>query len=161
MALKSDKVFELVKLLDGADCGVDTVGLDGYMSLDWTDEDIEGVKLNMQRYADQGIRTHVTDARVICGGENDCEWNEEQLARQAELYAMLMQVCVDQYYCTSFTFNGFTDAYWDTAGDFRYGSSLFDENFEKKPAFFSVMDVLLNADRSSLVNQARNLLVEK
>jgi len=159
-ALKSDKVFELAKLLDGANCGIDGVGFASKLSLDYTDEDIEGIALNMQRYAEQGLRVHITEASVGCSEDTTkvCEWNSDEFDLQAEIYAKLWQTCIDQYYCTSFSVGGFSDA---VLSKHEPGAGMWDADLQPKPAFYAVMESLINADRSSLSNQARLMLIEK
>ena len=62
MLENSDEVFKLVK--ENKDCGIDGVGFQSHFSDDmferYTDEWLEGIRLNMKRYAEIGIEVHIT-----------------------------------------------------------------------------------------------------
>lgn len=72
---KSEKVFNLVKNLKNNNCGIDTVGFE--LHIDKNFEDFSGVRANINRYRDIGIKVHFTEVEVRCGViGNVCEIDE-------------------------------------------------------------------------------------
>lgn len=111
---KSDKVYSLVKTLKENDCGIDGVGFQNHIDISFTDENIEAIRSNIQRYNDINITVHITETDVRCNQSGDCNqttWSQSMLQRQADIYSKLLQVCLEEPNCTNFESWGFTDAY--------------------------------------------------
>ena len=113
--IKSDKVFNLVADLKSRNCGIDGVGFQMHADINWTDEDIAGIAMNMQRYHDIGIQVQITELEVKCCSncKDTCPfevWTTELLQQQADVYSKMYQVCIDEPNCTATTSWGFTDA---------------------------------------------------
>ena len=155
------------------DCGIDAVGLDAALDLSFSDSDLESVAANIQRYGEIGIKVHISAAEIRCGrsgtyfqtcsiaaGES---WTTEMLETQARIYSSLLQACLSQPACVSFTSNDFQDKYLPTASQSPQDPYYFDANLQPKLAWQSVLDTLNNMDRLSAAVQARlagNLTVD-
>jgi len=129
---KSDAIYDLVKGLLDQDVPIHGVGLQTHTSV--TAPPVpQSVALNIQRFAELGLDVQITELDVRIHGEPD----EQQLARQADIYRELMDVCVSAKGCTAFVTWGFTDRYsWIPASHPGWGSALiFDEDYRPKPAY--------------------------
>jgi endo-1,4-beta-xylanase len=64
------------------------------------------------------------------------------VAAQAEGFGMLLRACLLVRNCVSYTVWGFTDKYSWVPGVFEGEGSAtpFDENFQPKPAYFTIRD---------------------
>jgi len=146
-AHKSDAVYELVKGMVEAGTPIDGVGIQFHIDLSFSDELINGTRDNIKRIGELGLDVHVTELDIACGSYPDyaCpEWTEELEQQQGELYAELLQVCLDSPYCKNFETWGLTDKYtWLTSvyGQDEYPLP-FDEDLKPKAAFDSMVGVL-------------------
>ena len=52
MKVKSDRVFNYVKSLRERGCAVEGVGFQLHVTKDITDDDLEGIRVNLRRYKD-------------------------------------------------------------------------------------------------------------
>jgi len=134
-AVKSQQTFNMVKELKNKGVPIDGVGFQLHIQIEYGD--VEGVRTNIQRYARLGLEVHLTEVDIRKAG---LKWNSNTEERQAEVYAALMQVCLDEPNCTSFLTWGLTDKYtW-------LGSSKrplpYDENYEPKMALTALEDTL-------------------
>ena len=66
---KADKIFQLVK--DNKDCGIDGIGFQSHIQSSYTEEQLEGIRANMQRYAAIGLEVHVTELDVKCPWDHE------------------------------------------------------------------------------------------
>ena len=169
---KSDKVYEMVKTLKENNCGIDGVGFQNHIDISYTDENIEAIRSNMQRYNDIGIKVHITEMDVRCNHSaiytDVCNvpnrtWNTMMLQRQAEIYSKLLKVCLEEPNCLSFESWGYTDAHFyqrPPAGGRRSGHRpapqnpyIMDAHYGKKPAYDAMLATLNSWDKSSSVSQ--------
>ena len=94
---------------------------------------------NLQRFAALGLELHITelDVRVNASDTNT-------LSKQAALYGKIVTACVQQPACRMVQTWGFTDKHSWIPGFFPgYGWALpFDANYQKKPAYNSIYNVL-------------------
>lgn len=73
---KSDKVFQFVKDLKDRGCGIDGVGFQGHVDIDYEEENYNSIRKNMQRYNKIGIKVHFTEISVVCKKHKQCPyWN--------------------------------------------------------------------------------------
>jgi len=63
--VKSDKVFNYIKELKARGCPIDGVGFQSHFDLSFGD-DFEGLRANMKRYAEIGVKVHITEMDVSC-----------------------------------------------------------------------------------------------
>jgi len=157
---KSGRIYNFVKDLVDQDCGITTVGFQMHINRHY--RDFDGLRRNIQRYADIGIAVHFTEVDVKCGwtcdsgtyccGLNmtdpDAAWTQDMLTEQGYVYSQILTVCLEEPNCEAFVF-------WDTADGIAPWSStlppqnpyLWDINFQNKTAFQSVIDTLQNFPR--------------
>ena len=168
---KSDKVYEIVKTLKENNCGIDGVGFQNHIDISYTDENIEAIRSNMQRYNDIGIKVHITEMDVRCNHTvwftDVCNvpktWNTMMLQRQAEIYSKLLKVCLEEPNCLSFESWAYTDAHFylpAKTGGRRSGNRagaqnpyIMDAHYGKKPAYDAMLATLNSWDKSSSVSQ--------
>lgn len=75
---KSDRVFELVKTLKTNGCGIDGVGFQSHIDIEYAEENFESIRANIKRYNDIGVWVHFTEIDVRCKGTGNrkCPYNE-------------------------------------------------------------------------------------
>jgi endo-1,4-beta-xylanase len=140
----SDTVYAMVK--DFKDHGVPIDGIGLQMHLLKLDPDFASIAANIARFTKLGVQVHITEMDVsLPVDENGALRNSNDLARQAEIYRKVAQICVSHPGCTALQFWGFTDKYsWIprfthyTKGD----ALLFDRNYKPKPAYEALRAVL-------------------
>ena len=100
---------------------------------------------NVERFAKLGVDTAVTEADV----RSILPMDDTKYAAQAEGYSLLMESCLLQRRCVSFTLWGFTDKYQWVPGVFagEGSAAVFDENYVAKPAYDALRRDLALAGR--------------
>lgn len=63
---KSDKVYNYIKQMVNFGCPIHGVGFQSHTDLTYSDEELAGIKGNMQRYHELGILVHITEHDVRC-----------------------------------------------------------------------------------------------
>lgn len=166
-ATKSDKVYTLMQELVENDCGVDGVGFQTHIDIGYSDENIDGIQDNFDRYADMGLYVQYTEIDVRCGkGPNnakytecpledeDDEWTSDMLVTQGNIYRKLLNSCVYSPNCLSFETWGYTDKYCFLS-DPQKGMP-FDDEYNKKKAYTQLLNKLNNTPRTANAVEARN-----
>jgi endo-1,4-beta-xylanase len=143
MNAKSDAVYELVKGMKDRGIPIDGVGLQCHFQVGKIDFD--GLKKNMQRLEDLGLQTQITelDISIDTGKEN-----AQTLKQQADAYGKLARIWLEDQNCTAFMIWGLSDQYsWipSFSNNKRGTPLLWDENFNKKPAYYQVLNQLKEA----------------
>lgn len=106
--VKFDRTL-LVFLLDIFDeVPIDGVGLQMHISIDAAPS-VADIKSNMERLAALGLEIHITELDIRCGAPPAPACNSTGLELQANIYAHLLQTCLDVPACKSFETWGFTD----------------------------------------------------
>jgi endo-1,4-beta-xylanase len=99
---------------------------------------------NMQALAALGIQVHITemDDRLLLDSNGDP--SSADLQTQAQVYQTAMTACLQQPNCTAFQVWGVSDAVsWIPSAFPGYGAALpFDENYQPKPASYSLMTAM-------------------
>jgi len=145
---KSQKVYNMVQSMKQRNIPIDGVGLQLHVDITYGNM-ISGVKQNLQRLAALGLEIHMTEIDVSCGS-NCPSWGPTQEQAQAQVYADLLAACLAEPKCTSFETWGFTDKYsW--LGENKHPLP-FDENYNKKPAFTSLLNTLLHNSTEEIIN---------
>jgi endo-1,4-beta-xylanase len=138
---KSTALYNLVRDLRSQGVPVDGVGLQAHLSLQYP---FPGdLSQNIRRFAAMGVDVAITEADV----RMPLPVTAQQLAEQADYYAQLMQSCLGERRCVSLTVWGFTDAYSWVPGWFpgEGAATPLDENYQPKPAYDALRDVLSGA----------------
>jgi endo-1,4-beta-xylanase len=137
---KSDKMYEMVKSMLERDVPIDGVGLQMHVGVNY--DMVEGVQENMERFGALGVEVHITELDLVCEQSNgyDCVWSDDTEQKQAELYASLLNACLEEPACTNFETWGFTDLHsWLDDGTHPLP---FDESYEPKQAVKAMLDVI-------------------
>jgi endo-1,4-beta-xylanase len=149
MNAKADAVYELVRDFVERGVPIDGVGLQAHFTLNSIDND--AIAENIQRIGELGLQVQITEMDVRFMGES----TETILQQQAADYYAVMDVCLSSPYCTAFVTWGVSDRFtWlrdDNLGFFEnqaVAPLLFDDDYQPKPAYFALVDLL--AERAGL-----------
>ncbi len=100
---------------------------------------------NMKRYGQIDVKVYVMELDVNLYGVSGTP--QEKLALQARIYRDVLEACLESGNCESYTMWGFTDrSSWILRPVYPFGGGeaplIFDENFNPKPAYLAIRDVL-------------------
>jgi endo-1,4-beta-xylanase len=140
---KVSAMCSLVSWLRAQDVPIHGVGMQMHLErVKGQPSPVDPVELRaiMRRFGDLGLLVQVTEMDVRI----EDPATEEDLSAQAKIYKDVMQVCADAPNCTSFATWGVSDAdSWIPAVYPGWGSALlFDENYESKPAYHSLVGLM-------------------
>ncbi len=135
---KSDATFLLVSNLKAKGL-VDGIGFQMHISADNPPVD-RGFNVNLQRFGNLGLEIHVTemDVRIPVPA------TEQNLTLQADTYKRTVATCLSNTNVKAIVLWGFTDKYsWIPQFIEGWGAALiFDENYNKKKAYYGVAEAL-------------------
>jgi endo-1,4-beta-xylanase len=140
---KSDAAYALVRKLRAQHVPVMGFGMQGHLALQYG---LPGdVAANVRRFDALGVKTAFTEVDV----RMQLPVDPIKVAAQAEGFATLLRACLLARHCISYTVWGFTDKYSWVPGVFTGEGSAtpYDENYQAKPAYFTIRDTLLLAGR--------------
>ncbi|HEX5324073.1 MAG TPA: endo-1,4-beta-xylanase [Capsulimonadaceae bacterium] len=141
MNAKANAIYALARDMQARSIPIHGIGLQCHLINGWrvTDEN----RANIRRIAALGLDWQVTecDIRMQLDGK---EPTTEQLQVQAEGYADLIRLCVDEPGCQGFLVWGFTDAHsWIPGFRKGWGAPLpLDEHYQPKPAYHAIAQAL-------------------
>ncbi|GAB3235279.1 hypothetical protein GCM10027447_32930 [Glycomyces halotolerans] len=124
---KSTGIYNMVRDFKARGVPIDCVGFQSHLS--W-DSDLSTYQENLQRFADLGVDVEITELDV--GGSG---------AAQADVYRQVTEACMAVSRCTGITTWGITDAHTWRPDD---SPLLFDSNYQKKEAYYAVLEALNN-----------------
>jgi len=144
---KSDATYNFIKALKQEGVPIDGIGFQSHIintkkiepALDM---DLSSVEVNFKRFAELGLEIQITELDVpikVSDGVTQSELDE-----QAKIYETMMRSCLKFKKCTMLITWGFTDkfSWWPYAVP-TFGAALpFDQNYNKKPAYFSLYNAL-------------------
>lgn len=152
---KADAVYDMVKDLLDRGCPIHGVGFQLHVDVDF-EARVPNMITNIQRYQDLGIIVHMTEIDVKCrrDSDNNCvAWTDELLQQQALTYEKLLTACLEAVNCESFTMWGCTDKYsWLDEG---MNGLPFDSDWNKKPAYYTLINTLNDFPRDHASSIAR------
>jgi endo-1,4-beta-xylanase len=131
---KSDAAYKLIKELRSENVPVQGFGVQGHLSTDYgLPNDMQA---NLHRFAKLGLKTAVTEADVRITLPAD----PAEVQSQSNGYSYMLQSCLLEHSCISFTFWGFTDKYSWVPNTFpgEGQANIYDENYQPKPAYEAV-----------------------
>ena len=142
---KFDGVYNMVKDMKSRNIPIDGVGFQVHLGADFTEERARAFGEKMQRLADIGVESYVTEMDV---GAPDSSQNG--LNKQADIYRWIMEEVVKQPYCRAFQVWGVRDSQsWrinpDAPEDRAIAPLIFNDNGQKKPAYYAIQKVLADA----------------
>jgi endo-1,4-beta-xylanase len=131
LGVKSDFVYDLMQDYVEGGVPVDAIGLQ--MHIDAANPpDPESVVQNMQRFGDLGLQVIFTELDVNMADVESTE--EERLALQAEIYASMLDACLQVLECSSYTLWSLNDRYaWLELG--AASPAILDASNQPKPAY--------------------------
>jgi len=120
---------------------IDGIGIQGHFDARFV-PGIDELVANFQRFADLGLTVNISelDVRVApLGGSR-----AYRLAVQKQIYQRVAAACAQVEACEGITTWGFTDAHsWVDATFGADDPLLFDDQYQKKPAYFGYVDGFL------------------
>jgi endo-1,4-beta-xylanase len=102
------------------------------------------MKKNMKRIAKLDLQTQITELDIAIPSD---QFTKENAEKQAEEYKQIMSLFLNDRNCTCFMLWGLTDKFSWIPGfsqNKRGKALIFDEDYGKKPAYFSISDALKN-----------------
>ncbi len=137
---KSDAIYLMAQ--DFKNRKVPLNGIGFQMHLDLTFDNpatLTSFTNNLQRFAALGMELHITELDIRLQGSDAAS-----LAAQAKLYGEITTICVQQPACKVIQTWGFTDAHsWIPSFIPGWGWALpWDANYQKKPAYTSILNAL-------------------
>ncbi|MFH8925867.1 endo-1,4-beta-xylanase [Streptomyces pristinaespiralis] len=123
---KSNAVYNMVKDFKQRGVPIDCVGFQSHFN---SASPVPGdYQANLKRFADLGVDVQITELDIEGSGSS-----------QADSYSRAVNACLAVTRCTGITVWGITDKYsWRASGT----PLLFDGNYNKKPAYHSVLAAL-------------------
>jgi endo-1,4-beta-xylanase len=143
MNTKSDAIYELVKGLKEKGVPIDGVGLQMHIGIaSFERPKLADLAANMERIAALGLEVQITEMDVKI--QNGSGTDNEKLAAQAQVYADTLRTCLQQKACTALLAWGLIDKYsWIPGFTGKPDAPLlFDDNYQPKPAYTALLDVL-------------------
>jgi endo-1,4-beta-xylanase len=135
---KSTAYYNLAQELRAQGLKVDGMGLQGHLG---TQYGFPGdIPANLARFAGLGMETSFTEVDV----RSVMPVDDEKLARQADYFRQMLDACLNDSECTSFTIWGFQDEYsWVPYTFEGQGSAnIYDESYAPKPSYWAVRQEL-------------------
>ncbi|SEQ64077.1 endo-1,4-beta-xylanase [Microlunatus flavus] len=131
---KSDAVYKLVKELRSEGVPIEAVGVQGHLSTDYPLP--ADMQANLHRFGKLGLKTAVTEADVRI----TLPASAAEVQAQDNGYSYMLQSCLLERSCISFTVWGFTDKYSWIPGVFpgEGQANLYDESYQPKSAYAAV-----------------------
>ncbi len=138
---KSNGVYNMLKGLKAAGVPIDGIGFQMHLSVD-NAPGFDEIRANFKRFADLGLDINISELDVRVAS---LPWDQAtKMAIQKQIYQRIISACMHVQKCESVTTWGFTDMYsWVDA---TYGADdplPFDDQFQKKPAYFGLIDGLM------------------
>lgn len=125
-------------------CPVHGVGIQAHLTIDYSDDMIEGVRTNIQRYGALNMDVHITELDIECSAQKQCsdsDWTEAMKEKQANIFASLLKICLEERNCRSFETWGYTDKYsWLGKGQ---DGLPFDKQLKPKLAYDKMYEALV------------------
>jgi endo-1,4-beta-xylanase len=141
----SNLMYDYIKDAKSRGIPIDALGMQMHIS-NSNPPSTENVVSNMKRFAGLGIKIYITEFDV---NMHDAEGNnEEKDARQAEIYADMLNAClqVGPNVCPNFGFLGLIDrqSWYNGIGLDDADPLLFHSDYSPKQSFFSIRETLQN-----------------
>jgi endo-1,4-beta-xylanase len=141
---KSDAVYSMLKDFRARGVPVHGVGLQMHVSNLTVDED--AVAANIARLTKLGLQVHITELDVALPVDADGDARDASgVEQQGGIYAKIVHACLKSAGCTAIQTWGFSDKYsWiGSSSHHTRGCALpFDRNYQKKPAYDSLLKAL-------------------
>ncbi len=140
---KSDAIYAMVKDFVARGVPINGVGLQMHLTLNTVNA--YALAQNMQRLTDLGLQVQITEFDDRYNGAT----NANILQQQANDYRQVLDICLNNPKCTAFITWGVSDqGSWLRGAHLGFFNNptveplLFDDQYQPKPAYFAVQDVL-------------------
>lgn len=145
---KSERIYRMVKRMKEQGIPIHGVGLQFHIPLSGMPGP-DDLLSNIERIGELGVEVHITELDVRLKTPVD----ERRLVAQAQTYQRLLETCLETSHCTAFVLWGFTDKYsWIPSFYDGYDKALiFDENYQPKPAYHAIHDLLMQKNNASAI----------
>lgn len=136
---KAEAFYNFVKSMVEKGVPIDGVGFQTHLCTDYGLNE-EALRKNIRRFADLGLEVAFTEIDI----RMKLPASEADLAKQAEMYETLMNVCRTEPNVSSYVVWGYTDANsWVPATFHGYGDAhLFDRDLKPKPIFAKLVGMM-------------------
>ena len=142
---KSNAVYELMTRLLARGVPIDGIGFQGHFDARFVPS-LQELVDNLQRFADLGLSVNVSELDVQV--RNLGGTRAYKFAVQKQIYQRIAAACSQVEACEGITTWGFTDAHsWIDATFGPDDPLLFDDLYQKKPAYFGYVDGFLAKHR--------------
>jgi len=151
---KTQFVYNMVKQLRDNRVPIDGVGSQGHLGTQYGNYDVFQVSDALKRFSALGVATALTEvdvrSQMTAGVQaGDSAEINPRLQASAFNFGVLMQACLSDRHCLSFTVWGFTDKHSWVPGFFTNPpeglATLYDENYQPKKAYQTVKGDLIYA----------------
>ncbi|AYY14900.1 endo-1,4-beta-xylanase [Actinobacteria bacterium YIM 96077] len=134
---KSDAYYDLVSDLLDQGVPIDGIGFQGHRVLGDVPSSLED---NIRRFAQLGLEVQLTEIDIRI----DTPASDSELEQQRDNYEEMVNACVSVNGCVGVTTWGITDRHSWVPDQFDgQGAALpFDENYNKKPAYYGILEAL-------------------
>jgi endo-1,4-beta-xylanase len=141
---KSDAIYAMVK--DFRQRGIPMDGVGFQMHILNLAPDFASIAANFARFSKLGVQIHVTEMDVALPVDEHGKVRDAgDLARQADIYRNIAEICLRTRGCTALQTWGVTDKYswlgWATHKN-KGAGLLFDRGYQPKPAYHALIQVL-------------------
>jgi len=137
---KSEAIYKMAKDFKKRGVPLDGIGFQTHVSLKFDHSaKLASFAKNMDRFAKLGLEIHLTEIDIRLTDSSPAS-----LAAEAKLYGEITTLCVQQPACKLLQTWGFTDKHSWIPGFYKGQgwALLWDEKYQKKPAYESVRDAL-------------------
>jgi len=136
---KQKAAYQLMKHMLNSNIPIDAIGIQGHHDIDkadWVIEE-EGVKEAVEKFKSLGLEVHITE---IDFGANDRNWTNDLAEQQRSDYYNYVKKAIEGGATRIFTW-GIQDGL-DSGWRTNEHPLPWDENLEKKPAYFGILQAL-------------------
>jgi len=137
---KSDAIYAMAKNFKKHGVPLDGIGFQAHVSLYFDDPaKLASFAKNMKRFAKLGLELHITELDIRLSDSSPAS-----LSAQAKLYGEITTLCVQKPKCKLLQTWGFIDKHSWIPGFYKGQgwALLWDDKYQKKPAYESVHDAL-------------------
>jgi endo-1,4-beta-xylanase len=137
---KSDAIYTMAADFRQRGVPLDGIGFQMHLTLGLDEPaKLSSLAQNMERFSALGLEIHITELDIRLPDNS-----EASLRKQAKLYGEIAAVCRVQASCKVIQTWGFTDKYsWIPSAFKGTGwALLWDDNFQKKPAYYTLVGAL-------------------
>jgi len=142
---KFNGMYEMLKDLKSRNVPIHGVGFQVHLDSSFTEADAQGFADKMQKIADLGLESYVTEMDVGCSSNS-----QAGLEQQADIYYWVTKACLEQPKCVALQVWGIRDSQsWrinpDAPEDRAIAPLIFNDNGERKPAYYGIQRALQEA----------------